>query len=382
MPPSEIQTLQPAVSVEAIDPRSPKVREFLALPDRIYFGDSRYFAPSRSKVLASLRRAEFDGRQQTFLAYDGSRPVARLAARIQRHLVDEEGRPYGLLGFFEAEDSPSAAAALFRQAIEWLHDRGAGPVVGPMDGDTWHNYRLNVGPYDARPFLMEPHNPAYYPGLWRQNGFQVLERYCSKRVEDLEAVIAAMGPKLEAAQAAGYRFEPLQIKAYEAALERLYDLSCRIFADNFLYTEIPRNEFLDLYRPSRALIDPDLVTFVRAPNGEDAGFLFAFPDHFHAVAAMRGRTGLWGKLRFLAARRRPEAVNLKSLGVVAEHRQHGLGAALMCNAYKTAQAKGYEKANLCLILDGNPSGRMEGGRGGVLRRYELYRWAGGAARGA
>lgn len=367
------------VSVEPLDPGSGVPRGFLELPRRVYRGDPHYCPPSRDSLIRSLLREEFRASQRAFLALDGGRPVARAVARLSPALRDPGGRPYGMLGFFEALDRPAAVAALFERAVGWLRGEGAGPIVGPMNGDTWHSYRLNAGPFDGRPFLMEPYNPPYYPGLWRRHGFEVLERYCSKRVDGLEGVAAALAPKHERAAALGYRFVTLEMDRFESELGRLYELSCRIFAGNFLYTEISRRGFLDLYRGSRPLLDPRLVLFALAPDGSDAGFLFAFPDRFRAVAAMKGGTGPWARLRFLAARRRPEAVNLKSLGVVPEHRRSGLGAALMHLAYKTAHDLGYVRANLCLILDGNPSERLEAGLGRITRRYELYRLGGGAA---
>ncbi len=361
-----------AIDLQSFDPRAGVPRLFFALPARIYRRDPRYVAPFPDAVLASLRRPEFDGRQLGLVALESGQPIARLVARRSPTLRDPRGRPYGTLGFFEALDRRRPVGALFDAAIDWLRERGVGPIVGPMDGDTWHSYRLNVGPFAERPFLMEPYNPPYYAELWQRRGFEVLEHYCSKRVDDLAAAAAAMAPGLARAEAAGYRFESLEIDRFEDELDRLYELSCAIFAGNFLYTEISRDRFLELHRGNRALLDPELVSFARAPDGRDAGFLFGFPDRFRAVAAMRGRRGLWGRLHHLAAGRRVDTVNLKSLGVTPGDRRSGLAAALMHRAYRTAQRQGYTRANLCLILDGNPSARLDGETGTVLRRYHLY----------
>jgi GNAT superfamily N-acetyltransferase len=265
---------------------------------------------------------------------------------------------------------------LFETSIDWLKNAGAGTIVGPMDGDTWHSYRLNVGPHDERPFLLEPYNPPYYPELWERNGFEVLERYYSLRVDDLPGVIRRLEPKARKVLDAGYRLERLRVEHFEDELNRFYELSCRIFAHNFLYSEIPRDRFMKLYSGTRGLIDADLVRFAVAPDGTDAGFLFALPDRFRAVAAMKGSKGLVARLRFLTLRNRTDAVNLKSLGVVSEHRRSGLAAALMHCGYRTALDKGYRRTNLCLILDDNPSGKLDAGLGNVLRRYHLYRWCG------
>ena len=78
----------------------------------------------------------------------------------------------------------------------------------------------------------------------------------------------------------------------------------------------------------------------------------------------------------MALRNRTDTVNIKSLGVVSGHRRSALGAALMHCVYRTALKKGYGRANLCLILDDNPSGKLDAGLGSVLRRYHLYRWCG------
>ncbi|MCP4660409.1 MAG: hypothetical protein GY856_33830 [bacterium] len=365
-----------ALSILDLTDDRPTPAPFFAVANEVYAGDPNYCAPFRDAVAASIGRADFHHRQQVLIAVENGRPVARLIARLSPVLRDAEGRPFGLLAFFEACERPEAVATLFATAIAWLRDHGAGAIVGPMDGDTWHSYRLNVGPYGERPFLMEPYQPPYYPALWEQNGFEVLEGYHSKRVNDLAGVLPQLEPSYRRALAAGYRLERLGMKRFVAELERFHALSCEIFRHNFLYSEISRSDFVKLYSGARRLIDPDFVYFAVAPDGSDAGFLFAFPDRFRAVAAMHGRRGPLAALRFLAHRRRPDTVNLKSLGVVSPHRRSGLAAALMYCGYRTAREKGYTRANLCLIKDDNPSGGLEGGLGTLLRRYHLYQLGG------
>lgn len=359
-----------AVRDAARDPAA--LAAFLAFPSAIYRGDPHYNAAPRAEVLASLDRPEFAGAQRTLVAFESGAPVACLVARRSPALLDAAGRPYGMLGLFEALDGRGPAVArLFSEAIGWLREIGAGAVVGPMDGDTWHRYRLSVGPWDDPPFLLEPHNPPWYEPLWTANGFAVLERYFSKRI-DPAAVAAHLEGRASDALAAGYRLRPLDPARFEAELGTLYELSRRIFAGNFLYTEISKGEFVRLYAGARALLDPDLVLFARSATGEDVGFLFAYPDRFRAVAAMRGERGLLAKLRFLWHRRAADAVDCKTLGVLAGHRRSGVAAALFHEGHRRAVEKGYARANHCLYKEGNPSGDLDGGRGEVFREYRLY----------
>jgi GNAT superfamily N-acetyltransferase len=359
-----------AVRDAAAEPRL--LDGFLDLTQRVYLVDPFYLPSPRREVLAALRRPDFAGAQKVLVALSGDFVVARLVARLSPALRDGQGAPLGLIGFFEALAwYDEAVRALFQEGIAWLRQAGAGTIVGPMDGDTWHRYRLNVGPFDEPPFLMEPYNPPYYEPLWAANGFVPLERYYSKRVEPA-AVVAHLEEKRRAALAAGYRLRPLDPKRFRQELRTIYDLSRRIFSRNFLYTEIPEEEFYALYAGARGLIDPDLVGFAQAPSGEDVGFLFAYPDRFRAVAAMRGKRGPLARLRFLRHRNEVDAVDFKTLGVLPEHRRSGVAAALFHEGHRQAMDKGYLFANHCLFREGNPSGELDGGAGRVTRTYVLY----------
>jgi GNAT superfamily N-acetyltransferase len=347
--------------------------DFSTLPREVYQGDTCYLPPERNSERREIE-ASNSAEQRVLLAYEDGRPVARVVARLAPELTDKGGRPHGLLGFFEALERPVAVAMLLAEAVAWLGQRGAGEIVGPMNGDTWHHYRFNVGPWSERPFLLEPYNPSYYPALWEANGFEPLAEYHSKRLDDLDGAMAHLKPCYREAIARGFRFEPLRRQRFNTELKRLYRLSCLVFRGNLLYREISEPEFLELYSGFRSLADPRLVFFAVAPNGHDAGFLFAYPDLFDAVAALR--RGRWGLAfaRLVRARwGRVETVNLKSLGVAPEHRRNHLASALMFLGYRSAQQRGATRANLCLFLGSNPSGRLDGGLGRLLRRYRLYR---------
>lgn len=372
------------LSLDAPDTPDADLKAFLALPDWVYAGDPRYSPTPRSDVLAGLRRPEFSELQRVLLAVDDGRPLARAVARRSPSLRDDAGLAYGMIGFFEAVDGAAgeeAAAALLAAGIRWLRETGAGPIVGPMDGDTWHRYRLNAGPTGSNaepPFLLEPYNPPYYPALWEAAGFRVLETYASTWA-DTATVVRRLEPRRREALAAGYHLRPFTALRFEDELAAIYELSTQVFAGNFLYTAISEDDFIDLYAGSRAIIDPGLIWFAESPQGEDVGFLFAYPDLFQAVAAMRGRRDLAAKIRFLWSRQGvgiPTAVNVKTLGVLPAHRRSGVGAALMHRVHVEALERGLKRANHCLFRVGNPSGGMAGEKAKPLRTYHLYQYEG------
>lgn len=349
---------------------------FLDLPEDVYRADTFYCRLPRSSVFKDVMRDAFRGSQRVLIARRSGQTVARVVARRSGELTDDAGRPLGMLGFFEAFDDQEAVDALLDASICWLKGEGALNVVGPMNGDTWHSYRFNVGPFDSPPFLMEPYNPPYYPMLWERFGFTRLETYYSQHVEDARSLMDSQVERHDRALANDYTMRRLDKGRFRQELETIYRLSRDSFADNFLYTEIPFDEFARMYMGARRLMDPDLTWFAVAPDGTDAGFLFGLPDEHRAVAAMRGRRDPLTLLRFAMARGKAEAVNIKTAAVAKAHRRMGLFAALTFCTCREALKKGYSAVNLCLIKEDNPSGALADSLADVLRRYVLYQYKG------
>jgi GNAT superfamily N-acetyltransferase len=342
-------------------------RMICELEKRLYRNDPYWIAPTIETTRKKLQLVN-DRDQQWIGAAVKQHVRATVVARYSPELLDTDGRPIGMLGFFEAENDTEIVSELLNSAASWLAEQGVRRIVGPMDGSTWHRYRFNLGPHEIPPFLGEPSHPRYYPALWEEAGFTTCEDYYSKRVTNLPDAAINLERISRRAQAQGYRFRTLRFEHFEEELRILYRLSCEIFADNFLYRPIAWEEFLAMYQPLKLLINPKFVLFATSGDGEEVGFLFAYPERRRAVAAAAGR---WGKLGYVL-HSFTRTINLKSLGVIAKHRRSGLGAALMYEGYVRSAEAGFRNANLCLIRSDNPSGRLDGDVGEVIRQYRLY----------
>jgi hypothetical protein len=267
--------------------------------------------------------------------------IARVAALLR------DGT--GMLGYFESTNDPAAACTLLHEAAAWLRGQGAGDVIGPMDGDTWHRYRVNAGPFETPPFLLEPVNPPYYAQLWEAAGFEVLETYSSKRIDDITPLLEKLAPMDARAVARGYRFRPIDPSRLREELTIVWRLSLEIFAGNAFYSGIALENFLALYDGIERLLVPELVLFADDANGEPAGFVFAYPDLV------------------------PGVVDYKTIGVTPKHRRGYVGWALLHRVYQTALRMGRRTANHCLMREGNASQSMDAGHAEEFRRYLLYR---------
>ena len=264
------------------------------------------------------------------------------------------GKRIGCIGQFECEDA-EAGRRLLEAACARLAEAGCRRAVGPMDGDTWHAYRLVTGGWEASPrFLLETWNAPEPAEAFSLAGFEGWARYSSselaldepseadrQRRERLAARLAARGVSLR----------PLRPEHFEAELAALYELSLEAFAENFLYTPIDLEAFLALYAPVKGRVPLDFV-LVAERDGEPLGFVFAVPD------------ALRPDLRRLV---------VKTLAVHPRHRHLGLGTALVEEAQERARNAGFASAIHALQYESNSSlkiTRRQAGR--AIREYTLF----------
>ncbi|MCP3872024.1 MAG: hypothetical protein GY699_02570 [Desulfobacteraceae bacterium] len=347
---------------------------FFNLTTDIYKDDPCYCKPSIRSLQQNIQRPDLIDNQLPLLILEGGAPIARMIVRISNHSGLNNDK-VGLFGFFEAKNRPDAVKLLFDEGARWLERKGIKQIIGPMDGDTWHKYRLNVGPYDEPPFMMEPQNPTYYPQLWEEYGFTVLARYVSKRVPDVGKILPGLKKRYDLAQKKGFTFRPFQLTNFNNELEILYSLSCEIFSDNYFYSPISKKQFTSLYAASKAIIDPNLIWFCQDKHRDYAGFMFCFPDYATALTKMNGKTNLWAKIKFLFHKNKADHLNAKTLGTVSQYRGEGIGPALLYKCYSSGLDLGFSSINMCLMHEDNASEKMDKGTGGVFRNYHLYQYA-------
>lgn len=340
----------------------PIPKAFFTLPAGLAAEDPRTLPPNPAAETAQLRHHA----ARLYWVEDQGWTLARCATGFR----PDPGTAW--LGFFAARPYPEAAALLFAAAEADLRAQGIRTVLGPLNADTWHDYRLNLQPAGPPPFLREPWNPPDIPALWEQQGYEICDRYLSARIRDLPAALERLRPFRRRVERQGGSFQPLNLRRFSAELDRLHALSLTIFADNPHYTPIEPAAFRALYAPARPLLRPELCGFAIDAQGRDTGFVFAYPDQFQALRAMRGRRSLAARLRYLRHRQK-DRICIKSLGCTPAARGAGVAPALMAYCLEAAIALGASEALMCLMHAANDSRRLDGGTSEPFREYALYR---------
>jgi hypothetical protein len=264
---------------------------------------------------------------------------ANAALSIWRTAPSLGGARTAALGAFTCETG-EAGAALLEVTMARLAAEGFGAVLGPMNGDTWASYRLVVDSDGAPPFLMEPHNPVFYPSAFEATGFAIVSRYFSaERAVDARHPGRALPP--------GHVFKPFGKSVGE--LEHIHALSLVAFAQNAFYAPITAERFIASYTPFLDKVDPDLVLLAEDEAGALKGFLFAVPNYAEGAA--------------------PGSVILKTYASLTK----GLGSALAAEFHRRAAVKGYRRVIHALMHEDNLSAMHSGNLGArVFRRYALW----------
>ena len=238
--------------------------------------------------------------------------------------------------------SVEAGARLLEDAAALAKSAGATALIGPMEGDTWHAYRLISDRGERSPFLMEPSSADHDEAAFKAAGFDVISSYFSAAAPLSEL------PGAKPKDTDIFTIETWDGTKPEKLFTQVHELSCAAFENNPFYKHITLEDFLAMYLPMVPLLKQDLILFARDSTDALVGFLFGIPNY------AEGPT--------------PASVILKTYA----SSQKGAGHWLSYEFYVNAKAMGFDTAIHALMHDDNLSAVRSGLNGAdVFRRYAL-----------
>lgn len=338
------------------------IKRFVKTWFPIYENDPHWVAPllfERKRFFDPARNPYFKVAEvQCFVATLDGRDVGTIAAVVDE-LYQDHDPGAGFFGFFEFINDVTVAHALFSAARSWLNDRGMKKAVGPFNFNTNHEFGLLVEGFDSDPYVLNPHNSAYYPGIYEALGLRAAMDWYAYRVD------AAM-PGIEKIRRVGERVlarhpeikvRPLDLARYDEEVERLHAIYDDAWEQNWAHVRVTDEEFDFLAKGLKEIIDPDLC-FVVEVDGRTAGMSITLPDMNQVLKKMKGRILPFGWVRLLRRRRLISQVRVFMLGIAREFQGLPLGAVLYARTFQVARSKGLAYGEASLILENNV--RMRG----------------------
>lgn len=365
------------LSVTALASRR-DMRDFLALPRRLYADDPAWIAPLELELRQRFSpRSHFlrHARWQGWLARRSGRVLGRITAQLDRL---EPQRGLGYFGMFEAEDDPAVARALFAAASAWLRGQGATRVRGPLNLHMNEEVGLLVDGFATPPSVLMGHARPYYGTLLRDAGLQPVKDLLAYRIPpDFEAPTVMQ--RLAERASKRVRVRPFRRDRAEEDALIMRDIFNDAWSGNWGFSPMDRDEWQDTVRTLIRLM-PDGYVQIAELDGEPVAFIVALPNLNEAARDLGGRLLPFGWLRFLwrLKVRHPRSARVPLMGVRRAQQQSRLGptlAFLVIDALRLElQRRGVREVEMSWILEDNSGMRniIETIGGDAYKRYRLY----------
>ena len=362
----------PEIVVEAVATRQQK-KQFFHFPWQLYRGDPNWIPPLRQnqwELLNFKPHPFYDTAEiQTFLALRRGEPCGRVAAIINHVHNERYKEKRGFFGFFESEDDPQVAAALFDAARAWFAERGMTAMRGPVNPSLNYECGLLIDGFDSPPTFMMTYNPPYYPQLIEACGFS--------KSQDLYAfwghvdMLQDLDKKLqfiidEAKRRFGVKLRNLDRSRFKEDVRMFLDIYNRSLVGTWGFTPLSEGEIEHASAGLRQLIVPELTATAEV-DGKMVAAVFGLLDYNPRVKRIDGRLFPFGFIRLLWNKRAIPRVRLVSTNVVPEFQKWGLGLVLMNKLLPDALAYGIQEAEFSWVLESNHLSKATLERGGAKR---------------
>jgi len=290
------------------------------------------------------------------IARRDGRAVGRIAAIVNRTHNERYGDRMGFFGFFECEDDPATARALFAAAEQTLRAKGCTAVRGPYNPSINDECGLLVQGHDDAPFIGLTWNPPYYGRLVEAVGYAAVRKKYGLHLPLHRLEPPARLSRIVARTAARARLKlrPINLRALERELQIVHEVYNATLERNWGFVPITMDDLLAAADDMRAIADPAMI-LIAEMNGENAGVALSLPN-FNELLALTRRTPRWLRLlhvAWLMKTRHIRTARQVVYGISPRFRDRGgLHAWLLYEQFVCAKAR-YHDAELGWIEETN-----------------------------
>ncbi|MCQ2417810.1 MAG: GNAT family N-acetyltransferase [Oscillospiraceae bacterium] len=232
-------------------------------------------------------------------------------------IINQKMRDYPcLFGFVHLTESRQDTEQLFSAMEQRAREMGYHTLAGPVNYCSWMSYRWAVSRFDLQ-LYPDCSNPPFYPKYLQEIGYKPLYTYRSAEI-DMENPMYQMGERLYQQKIGeGYTFVTYENEAVYEQADAVFDISCAAFRGSYLYCDIPREVFHEIYLTwTKGL---HIALCMAYDQGKPVGYVMGYdnPDGTCFIS--------------------------KTSAVLPEYQMHKIYTALLYLGWKYVIAKGYSK---------------------------------------
>ncbi len=357
-------------------------KDFIRVPWHIYGDDPAWIAPlllERRLHFSSLNPFFKHGIWQAWVAYIAGKPVGRISAQIDELHRARYGQNTGHFGLIESIEDSRVFEALCAAAEQWLSERGAREISGPLGFSLNQECGLLVDGFEYPPSLMMPHSRRWYGTLLEEQGYlpakDLLAYWVNVDFEPTEVLLRVLkrwDGKI--------KLRTLDRSRFAEEMELLRDMFNDAWSENWGFVPFTKAEFSELGTSLRLLV-PDEFIQIAELNGEAVAFIAALPNINELITDLNGRLFPFGWLKLIWRIKKQRAVTgrVPLMGVRKEYQKKAIGSALTFLVVDAVRHKlferGIKEVEMSWILENNTGMRafLENViECSAYKRYRLY----------
>jgi hypothetical protein len=347
--------------VPVVDKRG--IESFIAAARRAQAGNPRWIEPVHAEIrmIFDPRRTPFmrENVVQPFVALLDGEPVGRIVATIDSRHIGKFDDACGFFGFIEAVDNRAVFAGLFREAEQFLRDRGMRVARGPFSLTINHESGLLVHGFDQPHVVRTNHALAYYSRHIESLGYA--------KAMDLLAYacrVSESGYPERVARVAGTRgaprieYQSLSLWNWGRTFPRVLALYNDAWSDNAWATPVGEEEAKLISRLMLPVCHPGWIR-IATVDGEDVAVAAQIPDANEALKGLHGRLLPFGLARLLwrIHVRGARMTRAPMIGVARKWRNTKVAslaiASLVARSIEDARTAGVEEIEYSWMLETN-----------------------------
>lgn len=296
-----------------------EIQDFLSLPLKLYSKEN--LVQNRNEELSLIEGNHPLSKYFSFSAYnlyEGKKIVARISVTEYK----EDSVLY--FGHFELYNNKEYAIFLFKHLKDYAKKMRFKKIVGPINGMFFIGYRLKLNDFAKKPYIGEPYNLSYYPGLIEKAGFTLQTKWFSHYFEPPTSEFNNKKAcnRLAYFMNKGYEFVSPTYKTFDTCLQDIYYLLIDLYSIFPTFKYIEKEDFIKNCAFYKYILDFSLVKIVYYDK-KPVAFSITAPDYHN---------NLYGKFTFKTLfnilKNKKSATGYVALYFGASSEHLGLGYAL------------------------------------------------------
>jgi hypothetical protein len=318
-----------AIEIRAVV--TPKdLRKFVDFPFTLYQGNRFWCPPLRFDEINTLspkKNPAFEFCEAAYwIAYNGDRPVGRVAAIINREANLKWKDDLVRFGWIDFIDDIDVTRKLIETVSEWGKVRGMKGVHGPLGFCDMDYEGMLIEGFDELSALSAIYNFPYYPVHMEQLGFSKATDWVQFKIRVPDEVPA----KVERMTSIVYeKYDLHLLNAQKAAgirpyARKLFLMYNDAFRDLYGFTALTSRQMDAYTKQYFGFIRPEFVSLVLDSKDDVVGFGLTMPSLAKALQKCNGSLFPFGFLHLYRALHKNDTIHMYLVGVRPDYQGRGV----------------------------------------------------------